>query len=154
VPIWVAIIVGLGSGLAGSVIGTVLTVSHERAAEFRSRMLLAAEDFLRRGETVRRFVRRPHDTTTASPLDVLLDAWDELVPAVVLVELLFGRTSESAHWAREAANELSDVEKALRAAIEADSTSAEPIEDHMLAAGHAMDRFGEVAASQVRRHRR
>ena len=38
------ILVGLGSGLVGSVVGTQRTISHERAAEFRSRMLLAAED--------------------------------------------------------------------------------------------------------------
>jgi len=44
--VWIALVTGLGSGLVGSVIGTMLTVSHQRAAEFRSRMLSAAEDFL------------------------------------------------------------------------------------------------------------
>ena len=86
-------------------------------------MLLAAEDFLRRGEAVRRFARRPHLTADGVPLNTLLDAWDELVSAVVLVELLFGRSSEAAHWARETANELRDVEQAIRAALEASDLS-------------------------------
>jgi hypothetical protein len=156
VPVWAAVVVGLGSGLVSSIVSTVLTISHERAAEFRSRMLLAAEDFLRRAEVVRRLARRPHDTAAGGPLGALLDAWDDLVSAVVLVELLFGRDSEAAHWAREASNELKDVEEELRSALEVPSDLTAPmseqqINDHMLAAGQAMDRFG--AATQVRRHR-
>jgi len=158
-PVWGAIIVGLGSGLASSIIGTLLTISHERAGEFRSRMLLAAEDFLRRGEAVRRFARRPLRTTTNEALDALLDAWDDLVSAVMLVELLFGHNSEAAHWARETSNELRDVEEELRAALEARSDLVTPIheqllKDHMSAAGEAMDRFGNAAAAQVRHYGR
>ncbi len=122
------------------------------------RMLQAAEDFLRRAEAVRRLARRPRGTAAGEPLDALLDAWDDLVSAVVLVELLFGRDSEAAHWAREASNELKDVEEELRSALEAPSDLTAPIseqqiKDHMLAAGQAMDRFGAAAATQVRRHR-
>ena len=77
---------------------------------------------------------------SGGPLDALLDAWDDLVSAVVLVELLFGRDSEAAHWAREASNELKDVEEELRSALEAPSDLTAPIseqqvKDHMLAAG-------------------
>jgi hypothetical protein len=89
----VAIVVGLGSGLGSSMVSTLLTVSHERAAEFRSRMLQAAEDFLRRAEAARRLVRRPRSTTAEEPLDALLDAWGDLVSAVILIELLFNRDS-------------------------------------------------------------
>jgi hypothetical protein len=63
-------------------------------------------------------------------------------------------------WAREASNELKDVTEELRAALDAHSNSdlTEPIreqriEDHMLAVGHAMDRFGSTAAMQARYHR-
>lgn len=157
-PVWAAVVVGLGSGLISSIVSTLLTISHERAAEFRSRMLQAAEDFLRRAEAVRRLARRPRDTAVGAPLDALLDGWDDLVSAVVLVELLFGRDSEAAHWAREASNELKDVEEEIRSALEASSDLTAPIseqriKDHMLAAGQAMDRFGAAAATQVRRYR-
>lgn len=153
-----AVVVGLGSGLISSIVSTLLTISHGRAAEFRSRMLQAAEDFLRRAEAVRRTARRPRGTAIGEPLDALLDAWDDLDSAVVLVELLFGRDSEAAHRAREASNELKDVEEELRAALDAPSELTAPIseqqvKDHMLAAGQAMDRFGAAAAAQVRRHR-
>jgi hypothetical protein len=104
-------LIGLGSGLAGS----VLTVSHERAAEFRSRMLLAAEDFLRRAETMRALARGPGAETSGESVTLLLRAWDDLVPAVILVELLFGHDSDAAIEAREVGNELRDVERALRA---------------------------------------
>jgi len=46
----VAILVGVGAGLLSGLIGTFLTISHERGAEFRTRMLAAAEDFLRTAE--------------------------------------------------------------------------------------------------------
>jgi hypothetical protein len=157
VPVWGAIIVGLGSGLVSSIVSTLLTISHERTAEFRSRMLQVAEDFLRRAEAVRRFARRPRGTAS-EPIDALLDAWDDLASAVVLVELLFGHDSEAAYWATETGNELKDVEQELRTAVESHSALSAPIreqriEDHMLAAGQAMKRFGTVAAMQVRRHR-
>jgi hypothetical protein len=116
-------------------------------------MLLAAEDFIRYGEAVRRFARHPHGTAATNPLDVLQAAWDDLVAAVALVQLLFGHDSEAAHWARETANELSDMEKELRAAIKDDSEFAGTIEEHMLAAGDAMEKFGKVAALQVRKRR-
>lgn len=44
-PTWAVILVGLGSAVLGSLLGTLLTISHERAAEFRSRMLSAADEF-------------------------------------------------------------------------------------------------------------
>jgi hypothetical protein len=156
-PVWAAIIVGLGSGLAGSIVSTLLTISHERGAEFRGRMLQAAEDFLRQAETTRRAARRPRGTG-AGPLGALLDAWDELVSAVVLVELLFGHDSEAAYWARETSNELKDVEDELRTALGEQPGLTVPtrelaISGHMQAAGQAMQRFGAVAAAQLRHQR-
>lgn len=44
-PTWAVILVGIGSALFGSLIGTLLTISHERAAELRAHMLNAASDF-------------------------------------------------------------------------------------------------------------
>jgi hypothetical protein len=140
-----------------SVTGTLLTISHERAAEFRSRMLLAAEDLLRRGETVRRFARRPHRTDDNEPIDRMLDAWDEFASAVALVELLFGHSSEAAYWAREAGNELRDVEQGIRASLGASELVTvlheDTIREHMLKSGEAMNKFGEVAAAQIRQTR-
>lgn len=40
------IIVGLASGVIGTVISTLLRISHERAADLRTRMLDAADDFV------------------------------------------------------------------------------------------------------------
>jgi hypothetical protein len=44
-PTWAVILVGLAGGVIGSAVTTLLTISHERAAEFRSHMLNAADDF-------------------------------------------------------------------------------------------------------------
>ncbi len=44
-PTWAVILVGLGSAVLGSLLGTLPTISHERAAEFRSRMQSAADEF-------------------------------------------------------------------------------------------------------------
>ena len=45
------------------------------------------------------------------------------------------------------ANELSDVQQKIRAAV--DSFSEAEIQRHMLTAGEAMDTFGTVAITQV-----
>jgi hypothetical protein len=52
-PTWAVILVGLAGGVIGSAVTTLLTISHERAAEFRSHMLNAADDFSTRRD--RRF---------------------------------------------------------------------------------------------------
>jgi hypothetical protein len=149
-----AIIVGLVSGLVGGLLGALLTISHERAAEFRSRMFVAAEDFLRRAQEVRRRARHPPaGLPPAQALELLLTAWDQLVSALILIELLYGKDSEAAHWAREATTELSDVEETLRTAIEASPDSRAAIEEHMQTAGGALEKFAEAAAAQVRRRR-
>jgi hypothetical protein len=44
-PTWAVILVGIGGALLGSLVGTLLTISHERAAEFRAHQLNAADDF-------------------------------------------------------------------------------------------------------------
>jgi hypothetical protein len=44
-PTWAVILVGLGSAVIGSLFTTLATISHERAAELRTRMLNAADEF-------------------------------------------------------------------------------------------------------------
>ena len=163
-----AIIAGLVSGLVGAPIGTLLTISHERAAEFRSRMFVAAEDFLRRAETVRRRAGHPPDGMPQyQALELLLTAWDQLVSAAILIELLFGKNSEAAHWAREVTSELSEAEDSLRAVAGARPDPQAAAGNPQAAAGNpqaaagasprgagdALERFAEAAAAQVRRHR-
>ncbi|HUL27120.1 MAG TPA: hypothetical protein VLW44_15285 [Streptosporangiaceae bacterium] len=149
-----AIIVGLVSGLVGALIGTLLTISHERAAEFRSRMFVAAEDFLRRAETVRRRARRPPEGMPQyQALELLLTAWDQLVSAAIVIELLFGKNSEAAHWAREVTSELSAGEDSLRAAAGARPDPQAAGGGNPQGTGDALERFAEAAAAQVRRHR-
>jgi hypothetical protein len=44
-PTWAVVLVGLGSGLAGSLATAFVTISHERASELRAHMLNAADEF-------------------------------------------------------------------------------------------------------------
>src|SRR4051794_26871691 len=44
-PTWAVILVGLGSAVIGSLLTTLVTISHERAAELRAHMLNAAAEF-------------------------------------------------------------------------------------------------------------
>jgi hypothetical protein len=44
-PTWAVILVGVTTGALASLVTAVVTVSHERAAELRSRMLNAADEF-------------------------------------------------------------------------------------------------------------
>ncbi len=42
VPLWATLLIGL----AGGVLGTLFTIGHERGAEFRTKMLPLADEFL------------------------------------------------------------------------------------------------------------
>ena len=148
-PVWAAVIIGLGTGVASGLLGTILTISHQRGAEFRSRMLRAAEDFLRAAEQVRRLIRQPE----REPVDAIRfvrAAWEDLVPTVTLVELLYGRDSQTAHLARATGNELQSVEEALQAVIQGERAQWAAVNEHMAIAGEAINEFGRNAALDVR----
>lgn len=153
-PVWAAVVIGLGSGLAGSVITQLLTMSHQREIEFRSRILLAAEDFLRRAETVRRFARRPHGAGADEPLELLEGAWDNLVPSVIMIELLFGQGSEATRWAQMAGKELSEVIDILPTVATGEQAVGLTIQKHMDLASAAMDNFARMVETIVRPSRR
>ena len=155
--VWVALVTGLCSGLAGSVIGTLLTVSHERAAEFRSRMLSAAEDFLKYGDMARRFARHAHGTSQEERIEALTAleiAWDDLVSASERVVLLFGPGSKAASLAQEPVTELAEFRDLLRAAVKLGSDLPDDLNRHVWAASEAMGQFGVAAMAQVHKHRR
>src|ERR671936_2807594 len=44
-PTWAVILVGLAGGAVGSLLTAFVTISHERASEFRSHLLNAAYEF-------------------------------------------------------------------------------------------------------------
>jgi hypothetical protein len=153
-PVWAAVVIGLGSGLAGSVVAPLLTISHQRETEFRNRILLAAEDFLRQAETVRRFARRPHGSGADEPVELLKNAWDDLVPSVIMIELLFGHESEATQWAQTAGNELGEVIDLLPAIAKSEQAVELAFQKHMNAASRAIDNFARMAETIVRPNRR
>jgi hypothetical protein len=146
--VWAAVVIGLGSGLAGSVVAPLLTISHQRETEFRSRILLAAEDFLRQAETVRRLARRPHGSGADDPLELVKGAWDDLVPSVIMIELLFGQ------WAQTAGNELSEVIDVLPAVTTREQAIDLAIQKQMDAASGAISNFTRMVEIIVRPSRR
>jgi hypothetical protein len=107
-PTWAVILVGLGAAVLGSLLTTLLTISHERAAEFRSHMLNAADDFSTATIAARQQCRNAAGEVrrTVGPLDdpatgwfkeeikTLLDSANDAVDAVFAkqarVHLLFG----------------------------------------------------------------
>jgi hypothetical protein len=152
--VWAAVVIGLGSGLAGSVVAPLLTISHQRETEFRSRILLAAEDFLRQAETVRRLARRPHGSGADDPLELVKGAWDDLVPSVIMIELLFGQGSEVTQWAQTAGNELSEVIDVLPAVTTREQAIDLAIQKQMDAASGAISNFTRMVEIIVRPSRR
>jgi hypothetical protein len=108
VPVWAAVVIGLGSGVASGLFGTLLSISHQRGAELRSRRLDAASEFLRRAEEVRRLARRGNQNPEFSVAFVRRTS-GELIPAVSMIELLYGFWAKSTHYARGVGNELREV---------------------------------------------
>ena len=101
-PVWAAIIIGLASGLVSSIVGTLLTIRHERGAEFRTRMLTAAEDYLRFGnESTVPLLKEIRTAAQTRPVDEprlneLMSALDEnratSLNELLRIQLLLART--------------------------------------------------------------
>ena len=155
VPLWAALL----TGLAGGVLGTLFTIGHERGAEFRTRMLTAADEFLQalidavnRVGDVNALIK--HQRVPKIRLDEAfadLDAArDELGVVLGRINLLFGRDSptwESASSADEAIRGSATVLRALRAGEPDDQNLYVYFAAKLKAAA---DRFGADARSDVR----
>jgi hypothetical protein len=120
---WVAIVIGLGSGLVGTIGAALLTIRHEREAEIRSRMLAAAEEYLGRAEAVVRSLNEALDALEASDRDEdaiaeSIGAIDELrwssLLALLRLKLLFGVHSRTWERAVAADTVLGDLVDALK----------------------------------------
>jgi hypothetical protein len=83
-------------------LGNLFSIAHERGAEFRTRKLDAAVDFLDVAEALRRDLRRADKGNLDESVRAISDGWDTLVPRVTLIELLFGAWTASANEARHA----------------------------------------------------
>lgn len=145
-PLWAAIVIGLGSG----VLGTLVSVRHQRGAELRTRMLDAAAEFLQAAEGMRRAARKPRGEHLEESLGVLRDRWDDLVPTVMMVELLFGRRSPAALQAQAAGSMFGDAIDSLEAGFAGDDAELAKAQPAVVQASHALERFADEAARQVR----
>jgi hypothetical protein len=109
-PTWVVILVGLTSGALGSLVTAGVTASHERAAEFRSKLLNAADEFsiaaivaLQKARNAAGRIREDKSPLVdptgrfkpdiQSELDAANDAVDDLFAKQARIHLLFGDES-------------------------------------------------------------
>jgi hypothetical protein len=130
-PTWAVILVGIGGALFGSLFGTLLTISHERAAEFRAHMLNAADDFSTGAITALHELRsaageiRKDDAPLDDPktrwfrqeirarLDAANQAVDDALARRARIDLLFGHTSPVAAAATAVTSQLRNMMSAL-----------------------------------------
>lgn len=129
-PTWAVILVGLAGGVLGSLITTLLTISHERATELRSHMLNAADDFstgaisaLQQARNAAGEIRKddtPLDDDTGwfrPEIRNLLDAANQVVDDVLAkqarVHLLYGDQSPAGIAAAGVTSQLRNVLMAL-----------------------------------------
>jgi len=129
-PTWAVILVGIGGALLGSLVGTLLTISHERAAEFRAHQLNAADDFstsaiaalqearITAGE-IKKDDASLNDTTgwfrkeIRASLDAANIAVDAAIAKRARIGLLFGDPSPVAQAATGVTSQLRNIMSAL-----------------------------------------
>jgi hypothetical protein len=150
-PLWAAIVIGIGSGLTTGLVGTFVTVGYQRAAEFRSRGFAAAEEFLRHAERVRRAARRPLVGDPLEALDAVRDAAEEMVPSVSLVEFQWGPRSDPAALAQSVHGFLSLAEDELRALVDGDEAAGDRASEAIENASRGLVVFEIVVAQELRR---
>jgi hypothetical protein len=120
-PTWAVVLVGITAGVASGLLGTLISTAHERRAEFRTRQLDAAADFLQGSEAVLRAIRRRKQggETFAQRADKADELWDDLVYKVNMLQLLFGEKGIPTLYARLAAGALGIAIRSLRDRAEA-----------------------------------
>jgi hypothetical protein len=128
-PLWVTVLVGVASGLAG----TLVTISHERSAELRSRKLAAAEDFVAEVGKLVNALSRPAGVQFSDNIAAMKRATNLADIAIVRLVLLFGSRSGAVFDARKI---IEDAEYALDL-IEGDPTDQSA--DHERAISAAID---------------
>jgi hypothetical protein len=122
-PTWATILVAVVSGLGAGTVGTFLSIAHERGAELRTRRLDAAAAFLDAANHLRRTVVRPaSEGEVRSRLAEV--RFDDLVQETFKIELLFGRDSVPAQYARTVGGWFWDVIEAHKTDEDADSAAA------------------------------
>jgi len=147
-PVWAAVVIGLGSGLLSGLVGTFATITHERGAEFRTRMLSAAEDFIRAAEGFRQAVRFARADLNKDTFEALVQRYDDLVPTVTMVELLYGHESAPAIATRYVGNAVLEVKDELaRGPDKSDDAKVQKAMDEFAI---WIKGFGNEAAAQVR----
>lgn len=149
-PVWAAVVIGLGSGFGAGLLGTLLSISYQQHAEFRDRQVRSAEEFLRAAEAVRRQARKPQ----ARPPDAILllqSAWDNHVTPINLVELVYGCDSWAAGLARVVGNELADAVDTLQAPVQGHGDTADTVQRHMTEVTNAITEFSKTVHKQLRR---
>jgi hypothetical protein len=105
VPVWAAIVIGLGSGVVGTVLSTVLRISYERETELRQRGIQAADDFAVQGArifaAVDEAITARDDSTPneEAAMDAARAVLRETEARVVRLQLLFGPDSPAAETA-------------------------------------------------------
>jgi hypothetical protein len=161
-PLWATIVIAVSSTLLGGLLGTLATIRHERGAEFRTRMLAAADDFLQAagectrllGDVDRALKAEPRDDVELDRLfEQLREATrDLLIVTLPRIQLLFGVESlawEKAATAHSALGELTFWLRAKR------SPTSNPTEFAIRRAAepwaNAVGGFGKAARADVRR---
>jgi hypothetical protein len=131
-PTWAVVLVGLGSAVLGSLLATLLTITHERSAEFRSRMLNAADEFstgaiealqqaqVTAGEVMKDSATPLVDGEGLRPeiqeqLDKVNAAFDDLLAKQARIHLLFGDHSPAGVAAAGVCSQLRNMGMALDA---------------------------------------
>jgi hypothetical protein len=129
-PTWAVILVGLGSAILGTLLATLLTISHERAAELRAHMLSAADEFstgtiwalqqariaageVKKDDTTSLGDERNFGPEIQAHLDKANDHVDEVLAKQARIHLLFGDQSPTGLAAAGVTSQLRNMLMAL-----------------------------------------
>ena len=151
-PTWAVVLVGLGSAVIGSLFTTLATISHERAAELRTRMLNAADEFSTEANTaiqqmyvasleIRKApLDQGYSQEIRTHLDKVSEAVDDTAAKQARINLLFGYDSPAGEAASNAVTWLRSTKLSLSAPEQMDGFD----NGHRNSFGYYM-RFNELA---------
>jgi hypothetical protein len=155
VPLWATILVGLTAG----VLGTLLTISHERGAEIPARMLEAADDYLQglfAMATGLRSLRlaldaaeRPPQAEIAAIREQIQEAADRLDPQRGRIPLLFGK-SHTLAVLLEVSRAIEELRKAYESWEAKEPNGKARVETAEDVAGAAIAKFAQAARRDLR----
>jgi hypothetical protein len=148
---WPEVVTGVATGVLSGTLGTFATISHQRSAEQRARMLDAADDFIGAATKASSELRVVEQVTRQGVVKNYALAVEAVLAHIPRLLLLYGRESETAKLANDIHGHLAVITDHVVSSAAGGAYPVGDVREHHHQALRDLDDFTAAAAAHVKR---